>query len=703
MSAWSIALSPFLPWSAIYALAAAALGVSAALVWRGARGAWLRASSMALLLLALCDPNLVQENRRPLKDIVAVVVDRSESQDIGERPQQTDKARNELEARFKALGDVDLRVVETSRDESETEGTKLFAALRGALSNAPPERVGGAIMITDGDAHDIPQSAAALGFDAPLHALITGHEGERQRRIDLVEAPRYGIVGKDQVIEARVLDSDDHGEPVKLTVRRDGETIATIDAKVGERIDVKAPIDHPGPNVIELEVAPVEGELAADSNRAAVNIEGVRDKLRVLLVSGKPHPGERMWRNLLKSDANVDLVHFTILRPPEKGADGTPINELSLIAFPVADLFGRRIKDFDLIIFDRYAQQSILPYIYLENIAKYVRDGGALLMAEGPEFSTPDGLYYSPLGAISPAEPSGDDVEAPYRARMSDQGMRHPVTRGLNGLDASDGEPNWGRWFRLVGAKPTSGLTVMSGADDKPLLVLSRVDKGRVGLLLSDQMWLWARGYDGGGPYLDLLRRLAHWLMKEPDLEEEALRASAKGREVTVERQSVSGEPRETYLVAPDGAKTKLELTPSAPGLSRAHVTVNRFGLYRAEDGEHVALVDVGQENPLEMRDVVSTSEKLRPIAEATGGTARRIAAGSTGAIAMPRVVGLNPSPSYGGGDYIGIKRTGSSELIGARSTSLASGFFGLAVLLGMVTLAWVKESGGLSRSRGEG
>jgi hypothetical protein len=702
LSAWSIALSPFLPWPAIYALAAAALAISIGLIWRGVRGVWLRVLSMALLLLALLDPNLVQENRRPLKDIVAVVVDRSESQDIGERPQQTDKARDELEARLKTLGDVDLRVVETSHDESETEGTKLFAALRGALSDAPPERVGGAIIITDGDVHDIPQSAAALGFNAPLHALITGHEGERQRRIELVEAPRYGIVGKDQVIEARVLDSADHGEPVKLTVRRDGETIATIDAKVGERIDVKAPIDHPGPNVIELEVAPVEGEIAADSNRAVVNIEGVRDKLRVLLVSGKPHPGERMWRNLLKSDANVDLVHFTILRPPEKGADGTPINELSLIAFPVADLFGRKIKDFDLIIFDRYAQQSILPYVYLENITKYVRDGGALLMAEGPEFSTPDGLYYSPLGAISPAEPSGDDVEAPYRARVSDEGLRHPVTRGLNGLD-NNGEPSWGRWFRLVGAKPTSGVTVMSGADDKPLLVLSRVDKGRVGLLLSDQMWLWARGYDGGGPYLDLLRRLAHWLMKEPDLEEEALRASAKGREVTVERQSVSGEPRETNLVAPDGSKTKLDMTPYAPGLSRAHVAVSRFGLYRAEDGEHVALVNVGQENPLEMQDVVSTTAKLRPIVEATGGTARRIAAGSGGAVAIPRVVGLNPSPSYGGADYIGVKRTGSTELIGARSTSLASGFFGLAALFGITTLAWVNEGGGLRRGRGEG
>ena len=703
MSAWSIALSPFLPWPAIYALAAAALLVSAALIWRGVRGAWLRVLSMALLLLGLCDPNLVQENRRPLKDIVALVVDRSESQDIGERPQQTDKARDEIEARLKALGDIDLRVVETSRDESETEGTKLFAALRGVLSDAPPDRVGGAIMITDGDAHDIPKSAAALGFNAPLHALITGHEGERQRRIELVEAPRYGIVGKDQVIEARVLDSADHGEPVRLTVRRDGKTIATIDAKVGEKIDVKAPIDHPGPNVIELEVAPVEGELAADSNRAVVNIEGVRDKLRVLLVSGKPHPGERMWRNLLKSDANVDLVHFTILRPPEKGADGTPINELSLIAFPVADLFGRRIKDFDLIIFDRYAQQSILPYIYLENIANYVRNGGALLMAEGPEFSTPEGLFYSPLGAISPAEPTGEDSEGPYRARVTDEGLRDPVTRGLNGFDADNGQPSWGRWFRLIGARLTSGLTVMSGPDDKPLLILSRVDKGRVGLLLSDQMWLWARGYDGGGPYLDLLRRTAHWLMKEPDLEEEALRASAKGREVTVERQSVSGKALDTELVGPDGKKTKLDLRPYAPGLSRAHVTVDRFGLYRAEDGEHVALVNVGHENPLEMQDVVSTAEKLRPIAEATGGTVRRIASGPGDAISLPRVVALNPSPSYGGADYIGIKRTGSTELIGARSTSLASGFFGLAALLGMAILAWVSESGGLRRGGKKG
>jgi hypothetical protein len=699
LSVWSIALSPLLPLPVLYGLAALALAVSAALVIRRVRGAWLRALAFALLILGLCDPNLVQENRRPLKDIVAVVVDRSESQEIGERPRQTGEARDVLKTRLDALGDVDLRVVETSREESDTEGTKLFAALRSALADAPPERIGGAFMITDGVVHDIPGSVAALGFNAPLHVLITGHEGERQRRIELLEAPRYGIVGKDQVIAARVLDSADKGEPVNLTVRRDGGTIANIEAKVGERIEVRAPIGHAGPNVVELEVAPVEGELATDSNRAVVNIEGVRDKLHVLLVSGRPHPGERMWRNLLKSDPNVDLVHFTILRPPEKGGDGTPINELSLIAFPVADLFGRKIKDFDLIIFDRYAQQSILPYAYLDNIVNYVREGGALLMAEGPEFSTPDGLFYSPLGAIAPAEPTGEDVEAPFRARVSQEGLRHPVTRGLAGFDAESDHSTWGRWFRLIGARTTEGQPVMSGPDDKPLLVLSRVDKGRVALLLSDQMWLWARGYDGGGPYLDLLRRLAHWLMKEPELEEEALRASAKGREVTVERQSLSGQDRETELIAPSGTKTKLTLTAVAPGLSRAHVTVDRYGLYRAEDGAHGALVNVGPENPLEMQDVVSTTEKMRPIAEATGGTVRRLASGASDPITIPRVVGLNPAPSYGGGDYIGIKRTGSSEAIGARSVSLASGFFGLALLLGAAVAAWLAESGRLRRS----
>ena len=178
-----------------------------------------------------------------------------------------------------------------------------------------------------------------------------------------------------------------------------------------------------------------------------LSIDGVRDKLRVLLVSGEPHAGERTWRNLLKSDASVDLVHFTILRPPEK-QDGTPINELSLIAFPTRELFQQKISEFQLIIFDRYARQGVLPMIYFDNIAKYVHDGGAVMIAAGPDYATPGSIWHTPLDVVLPAEPSGDVTEQPFCARLTQAGERHPVTRGLQGSDSNP--PHWSQWFRVV-------------------------------------------------------------------------------------------------------------------------------------------------------------------------------------------------------------------------------------------------------------
>ena len=693
MNAWSIAFAPPLPQAAMIALAVAALTMVALTAWRRPGAAALRALACALLLAALADPTFVREDRRPLKDVVALVVDQSESNQIGERPQQTAAARAEVEKRLAALDNVEVRTVETPRGDPDNRGTQLFAALRSALADTPPERVGGAVLLTDGNANDLPASPKAFGFDAPVHVLITGHEGERNRRIELVEAPRFGIVGKDQTIVARVVDSNNQGEPATVTVRRDGQTIATLNAEVGRNLQIKTPIDHAGPNVVELEVAPVKDEITDRNRKAVVAIEGVRDKLRVLLVSGEPHQGERMWRNLLKSDANVDLVHFTILRPPEKASDGTPINELSLIAFPVADLFGPKIKDFDLIIFDRYSSQAILPRFYLDNVVAYVRKGGALLMAEGPAYGTPDGLFATPLGAIAPARPTGEEFDQPFRAEISPDGAKHPVTRGLAGSDANP--PAWGRWLRQIGGEPTGGgATLMQGVGNAPLLVLNRVDKGRVALLLSDQMWLWARGFDGGGPYLDLLRRLAHWLMKEPDLEEEALRLRANGRDLTVERQSLKGEIPQATVTGPDGKTTTVQLASVAPGLSRTTLSVDEDGLYRANDGEHVALAVVGPQNPVEFQDVVSTPEKLKAFAEATGGGVHRLARGAADAITLPRVVAMQPSPSYSGSDYIGIKRAGASALIGVKQTPLAVGFLGLALLLGALVWVWRREGG---------
>jgi uncharacterized membrane protein len=687
MTRFALSFAPLVPTALLWILALAALAVVALGVLGRRRGTTLRALGLALLLVALADPNLVREDRRGEKDVVAVVLDESGSQAIGERAAQTKAARAAIAQGLAALG-VEPRFIDAGRSDGE-DGTRLFAALANGLADVPPDRVAGALMVTDGQVHDIPQDAAALGFKAPLQVLVTGHAGERDRRVELVEAPRFGIVGKDQIVSLRVLDTGDRGEPVAVTVKRDGAAVASRQARVGQRIDVPVRVEHAGPNVVEVDVPTIPGELTALNNKAVVTIDGVRDKLKVLLVSGEPHAGERMWRNILKSDANVDLVHFTILRPPEK-QDGTPINELALIAFPTGELFGSKIGDFDLIIFDRYSNQSILPYAYFENIARYVRDGGALLMAVGPDYSGPDGLYYSPLGAIAPVRPDGRVIETPFRARVTPDGEKHPVTRGLAG--AGQDPPAWSLWFRQVDGDAVKGMPVMSGAEGRPLLVLSREGKGRLAQMLSDQIWLWARGYQDGGPYLDLTRRLAHWLMKEPDLEEEALRATARGRDISIERQSVQGVATPVTVTAPSGAVGTVALQAAGPGLSRGAVKADELGLYRLTDGAHSVLLNVGPENPREFQDVVSTTEKLRPIAEATGGSVRRIGTGTGDAVALPRIVALHESPSYSGSDYVGIRRTDSSVVAGIGLLPLAVGGIGLLALLGATVLAWVAE-----------
>lgn len=688
MTDLTFTFAPLIPWPLIAALAVA--GAVAALMGAalGQRGVILRALALALVLAALTDPSLVREKRDPQKTVVAVVIDKSDSQNFGARAAQTAEARKALDDALAKFGDVETRIVEVTNDASGNDGTRLFGALEQALKDVPPERVGAALLVTDGVVHDIPAKAEALGFRAPVHALITGREGERDRRIELVEAPRFGIVGKEQTIRARVVDSGGDGARAPITVRRDGEPLPTYSPVPGDIVNIPVKITHGGANIVELEIPVAPGELTAVDNKAVVSIEGVRDRLKVLLVSGEPHPGERAWRNLLRADANVELVHFTILRPPEK-LDVTPASELSLIAFPTADLFGRKINEFDLIIFDRYSNQTLLPSQYFLNIKNYVENGGAFLAAVGPDYATLRGLYYSPLEDMLPAKPEGTLHEQPFKAHVSKDGEKHPVTRGLPG--AKSEPPQWGDWFRQVDADILKGNSILSGANNKPLLVLSHEGKGRVALLLTDQIWLWARGFDGGGPNADLTRRLAHWLMKEPDLEEEALRAEARGREMTIERQTLKDAAAPVTATSPTGAKQEIALKESEPGLWRARLDAREMGLWRFESDGLTALVNVGPANPREFREVASTTEKLAPLAEATGGTVRRLSA-KTDVVTMPRLVELRDATRYGGADWIAIRQTGASTLVGVEVAPLGLGLWAMLALLSVIVAAWAWE-----------
>ena len=677
-----------LPLLALLALVLIATGLATLLGRKGS--VLLRLLAGTLLILALANPSIVREEREKLKDVAVLLIDRSGSQSLSVRETQTNLALAEVKKNLATLPNLDVRIVETT--PAGENGTRLFAALESALSDVPPERIAGAILVTDGIIHDIPNTLNALGFRAPLHTLITGLPVERDRRIELLDAPRFGIVGKQQTVRLRVTDNTGN-EPVLVKLRRDGKPAGEGRVQPGQTLSLPVQITHSGANVIELEAEEAPGELTGINNKATIIIDGVRDKMRVLLVSGEPNPGERTWRNTLKSDASVELIHFTILRPPEK-QDGTPVSELSLIAFPTRELFETKIDDFDLIIFDRYTQQSILPLAYLQNIVRYVRNGGALFVSAGPEFAGPDGLAGTPLQAILPATPDGQMAEKPFRPQITEIGAKHPVTQTLPG---SGSPPEWGEWTRQILSQSTQGSVVMSGDNAQPLLVLNREGKGRVALLLSDHAWLWARNFRGGGPYLDLLRNTVHWLMKEPQLEEEALRASAKPGTLVIERRTMADSVGALSLTSPSGAKQSVTLEQVGPGLWRREIPISELGLYRVDDGALTGFASVGPANPLEFQDVLSSTNPMSTLSAASGGSVRRIAPATSSAAAvtvtLPSIIRTTGTGPLSGSDFIALRDTQSSVVRGTALWPLLLGLAGLTLLLAGLLGPWLVES----------
>ncbi|MBT8424272.1 MAG: hypothetical protein KJO67_04800, partial [Silicimonas sp.] len=582
--------------------------------------------ALAVLLLAVANPSLQIEDRETLSDIVILVVDQSASQGVDVRPAQIAEAVARVEAEIADLPNTELRIVEMT-DSDGNRGTLLMEALTNALAEEPRARIAGALVLTDGQIHDIERLPE---MPAPLHALLTGEDDDWDRRLLVQNAPAFAIIGEPVTLTLRI---EDQGalppglpEMAEIAISVDGDEPQRFDVPVGRDLDLPVTLRHGGMNVIQFTLPEQDGELTDRNNSAVVQINGVRDRLRVLLVSGEPHAGERTWRNLLKSDASVDLVHFTILRPPEK-QDGVPVNELSLIAFPTRELFLDKITEFDLIIFDRYKRRGILPSIYLDNVRQYVVDGGAVLIAAGPDFASADSIYRSPLSEIIPASPTGRVREEPIQPSVTDVGQRHPVTQGLMppvDPDAEESPPPWGRWLRHVDVIGESGTSVMSGIDDGPLLVLDRVGEGRVALLASDHAWLWSRGYEGGGPQLELLRRLAHWMMKETDLEEEALTVTAEGQTMSIERRTLGEDVGEVEIIGPDGETVTVELEETAPGRFSATWEGPDIGLYRLREADKEAVIALGPASPREFEETIASPALLdAPVAATRGGLVR--------------------------------------------------------------------------------
>ena len=684
-----LGFDPHLPLALITALAIVAALLTAYSFYVGARGAWARGLAFAILIFALAGPILVKEQHAALPDVVAVVLDQSQSMSIGERSAQAQKVLAQVQKELAAQSDLTIRQTQiTTTTSGENNGTQAFAAVNAVLADVPPARIAGVILITDGQVHDAPPPDQMI-LKAPLQVLIAGRRGERDRKLSVVNAARFSIVGRPAQMTVRVDDFSGEGAgggaPADVSIKVDGRDLGTRSVPVGRDTQINVPVSHEGENIVELAAGPGPSELTLQNNRAVVTVSGVRDRLRVLLISGEPHAGERVWRNLLKADPSVDLVHFTILRPPEK-QDGTPINELSLIAFPTRELFSEKLRSFDLVIFDRYGEQGILPMIYFENIAQYVEQGGALLLSSGPEFAGNISIYRTPLSAVLPAQPTGEIITQGFRPMVTALGQGHPVTRNLPGSNGDNVAPSWGRWFRLIGAVPVAGQTVMSGPGGKPLLVLDQMQKGRVAEMLSDQTWLWARGFEGGGPQAELLRRLAHWLMKEPELEAENLSASVSDGEIVITRRTMEKTASPVTLTMPSGKTMVLAPQKASPGIWRTATKVNELGLYRLTDGKLSAVTAAGPLNPKEVADMRATDAVLRDDAQAHGGGVHWL---EDGVPAIRRVV---PGQDASGSDWIGLRRNGAYRVTSLTQQPLLPVWAALMLIVGSLLLAWRLE-----------
>lgn len=686
----SIIFSPLLPWPFLMALAGMALAGCIIALWRGLAGWALRGLAALVILGGLTGPSWLQEDRSPLTDIVLLVEDRSASQRLGDRAAQTAEAAQTLAARIAARPNTELRRITVLDGAGDTDtgndGTQAMTAIADALAEEPRARIAGIILLSDGRLHDLER---APDLPAPLHLLLTGTDGDWDRRLTLKNAPAFGILGEEVTLTLRI---DDDGaaprtlnarDPVALDISVDGRDPQRFFIQTGRDIDLPVTLPHGGRNVIQFSTPAAPGELTLRNNSAIAQMNGVRDRLRVLLVSGEPHAGGRTWRNLLKSDSSVDLVHFTILRPPAK-QDGVPVSELSLIAFPTRELFLDKVDDFDLIIFDRYKRRGILPAIYLDNVRAYVERGGTVLIAAGPDFASADSIFRSPLGTIFPARPTARVIEQGYRPKLTDLGRKHPVTAGLE----TEWDGDWGRWMRQIDVvvDDNRGQVVMSGVDDRPLLILDRVGEGRVALLASDHAWLWSRGYEGGGPQLELLRRLAHWMMKEPDLEEEALTAEISGQTMTIARRTLGPNPNIVTITRPNGNEDQLGLTETAPGLFTGSYTGPEIGLYRLSDGDLTTVAGLGPAAPREFEQTIADGTALEPIIAPMRGGVWRLSDG------LPSLRDVRPGRPAAGRGWIGLTPREAFQTRNVTQVPILPEWLVLLLASGLILAGWLRE-----------
>ncbi len=687
---WS---NPYFAHEYLMGLAALSLGLCFWSRRRGNKGASLRFAATAVALYAMANHQVITETGEHDITEALIVIDRTASQQFNNRSTTAEEAEKQLNAALRNVPGLNTRVLNII---DQADGTRMMDKIEEALSDVPFNRRGAVFIVTDGQVHDqIPQQAAPED-KTPIHLLRTGQDHEFDRRIEFEPFERAAQIKKPHEIKFRVVDEGDvpAKEPARVAVFKDGKEVTARMVKPGEVTSVPVEIDHAGAHVIELRTDEVRGEVTPRNNRTLTSVNGIMPKMNILLATGKINENTPAFRKMFNSDNSVNIVTFAVGRPPDK-IDGTPDEELVLTPFPFDEIFSDNIKLFNLVIIDNTSNLKLLPPEHMKRLVQYVKDGGALLIAAGPELNSKEfmkDIYDSPLKEIIPAGPGTGSIEQVFKPQISPRGQRHPAMRGLPGANTPDAKstPSWGPWYRQIEISEPRGEAVLEGVDKKPLLLLSRQGEGRVALLASDSLWRWElAGAQEKGPYAQLINQVSHWLMKNPAYDEESLKLEAGKKEIDVVLQTMGDKPKEIAVQMPSG-KTQT-VTPRAhpqqPGLWTYKIPAEDVGAYSAQAADKtgpVAYNFVGQESPLEFADIISTDKILKPLIARSGGGMSVLPAPAEGKTIIPEIRFVAPangdkqSPLHGPG-WLGVQMT--AALTNAREEKKP--FIDLALLAG--------------------
>ncbi len=681
-----INFAPILPEFWIIILALLGVIVIGLMAYLKASGVLWRFFAVLLLILTLLNPSIIEEEREAIQDTAIIIIDESPSQKMGGRDLNSEKAYTHLKSELEKIKNQKIKTIRVGENKQLSEfsknGTRLFGEILNGFPDIPRSQISGVFVITDGQITDVPKDFKNLELSAPIHTILTGDKTEIDRRISIINPPNYGIVGENVDISIKVEEfGAKSSEYVEVKVIQDGEDVATHLMEINEEETLSFKLNHGGKNVFEFAVEPIDNELTNINNKTAIAVNAVRDRLKVLLVSGEPYQGERAWRNILKSDPAVDLVHFTILRPPNKN-DLTPNREMSLIAFPVRELFIDKIDEFDLIILDQYKRLNVLNSKYFNNIANFVENGGALLIVNGSDYSTSNSLYHTELSRILPAKPIQDLVyKQEFIPRISETGQKHPVTSNLFVNDKV------GKWFRQVAVQKLRGYTVMTGVNEQPLLILDKVGDGRIAQLTSDQIWLWSRGYDGGGPQIELMRRMAHWLMKEPELEETDLRSILSDNKIKVEYRNIEDKIDDLKVIFPNGKEKIMQFNIHENGWHSLELPVTDMGFYKFKVGDLSSFEIIGDLTSKELSEVITTEEKMIDVAN-------HLKSGIIWYTEKPdfKIYKNSSNRKFAGNSWLGLRKSNSYTVTGVKDIPLLP--IALLLLLSIIflLLAWRRE-----------